>query len=151
MGLPLNQIEFKQHPEVSLAFFDFFPTDWKETLFPQWERLSSTTKAYFLEYHSEVITVGLVFSKNYPEFSAVEKEAFSCLAPMPYLGYVFTLPKYRKQGLGRLWFEQLFKHFPEQNYWLSIEDLNLEQFYLNVGFTLWNTTTLTDEKVFTRF
>jgi len=152
VGLPLETIQFSKLEGIALDFFDFFPPDWKQELFPQWKTLSESTEIFVLSKDASMVTLGLVFNTNFPHFSPLEKIAFKDLHSYPYIGYVYTLPEYRNQGYGKQWFKSLLENNTMQNYWLTIENLELEKFYTQLEFKLWKGNPQgSDEKVFTRF
>ena len=51
-----------------------------------------------------------------------------------YIGFLFVDPKYRGKSLGSEWLTALKYQFPDQSYWLTIEDEGLRSFYENNGF-----------------
>ena len=152
MGVSLETMQFSKLEGITLDFFEFFPHDWKQELFPQWETLSESTEIFILKHGTFLTTVGLVFKINFPHLSTLEKKAVKEFHSNPYIGYLYTLPKYRNQGYGKQWFKHLLDKNPMQNYWLTIEDLELEKFYTKLNFIPWKgNPQVSDEKVFTRF
>lgn len=116
-------------------FFSILPDDWKEAILPFWNDLKSTTNGYILEENSQIIAGGLVFSTCPPDMKYAEKEAkFWFQNGYLYVGFIYVIPEKRGQNLGSFWLENLKKIYPNQKYWLTIEDLSLHRFYVKNGF-----------------
>ena len=51
-----------------------------------------------------------------------------------YVGFIFVIEERRQQNLGSIWLDNLKKMYPNQKFWLTIEDLKLDTFYVKNGF-----------------
>ncbi|WP_308990496.1 GNAT family N-acetyltransferase [Mariniflexile litorale] len=125
---------FKLSEEVS-GFFKILPEDWQEALLPFLETYKKTIKCYVFIDGNQIIAGGLVFSTCPPDMLYAVEEANSWFQKgYLYLGFIYVLEEKRGQNLGSLWLNELKKIHPKQNYWLTIEDLNLDAFYVKNGF-----------------
>lgn len=116
-------------------FFKILPKDWQDDIVPFWEDYSETTKCYVLLDNSQIIAGGLVFSICPPDMLYAKAEANTWLHKgYQYLGFIFVIEERRQQNLGSLWLSELKAIDPTQNYWLTIEDLKLDAFYVKNGF-----------------
>jgi diamine N-acetyltransferase len=116
-------------------FFKILPKDWQENLIPFWETHKQTTQGYLLVENNQIISGGLVFSKCPPDLLYIEDEANKWFKNgYLYLGFIYVIEARRQQNLGSIWLESLKKMFPNQKFWLTIEDLNLNAFYVKNGF-----------------
>jgi len=85
--------------------------------------------------NNRIIAGGLVFSKCPPDMLFYEKEAKKWFdLNYLYLGFIFVEETQRNRHLGSLWLDKIKEKFPENGFWLSIEDENLHQFYDKNGF-----------------
>ena len=125
---------FKVYTDIS-EFFKILPKDWQDGIVPFWERYKETTKCYVLLDNNQIIAGGLVFSTCPPDMLYAEAESNVWLHKgYQYLGFIFVIEERRQQNLGSLWLSELKVMHPTQNYWLSIEDLKLDSFYVKNGF-----------------
>ncbi|MFI0430840.1 hypothetical protein [Mariniflexile sp. HMF6888] len=116
-------------------FFKILPKDWQDGIVPFWEHYKETTKCYALLDNNQIIAGGLVFSICPPDMLYAEAEANTWLHKgYQYLGFIFVIEERRQQNLGSLWLSELKAMHPKQNYWLTIEDLKLDAFYVKNGF-----------------
>ena len=84
---------------------------------------------------NQVIGGGLVFSKSPPDMWYAIDEANKWFDKgYLYIGFIFVLEEKRHQNLGSVWLNQLKAKFPNQKYWLTIEDLKLDSFYVKNDF-----------------
>ncbi len=112
-----------------------YPIDWVKVLEPQWNKLSNSASVFALFHAEELMCVGIVFTDNLPELSELEKAVKEEFDNLPYIGYLFTPEKYRRQGWARLWFQQLIKETGLSKLWLTIEEKHLFEFYQKLGFS----------------
>ncbi|NPD46956.1 MULTISPECIES: GNAT family N-acetyltransferase [unclassified Lentimicrobium] len=132
-----SSILFNEITESAMDFFTLLPLDWQDTIIPYWNQYSDSSRIYTLLEAGKIIGGGIVFTKASPDMIANVKIADKYYQlGYHYLGYIWISEEHRGKGLGQYWLEQLFQENPEQNYWLSIEDLNLESFYQKSGFYL---------------
>ena len=111
------------------------PLDWQEVLLPSWAVYKDSTACYLLVESDEIVAGGLVFSKCPPDMLYAKEEANAWFEKgYLYLGFIYVLERKRGQNLGSLWLSKLKAKFPKQNWWLTIEDLNLHGFYTKNGF-----------------
>lgn len=116
-------------------FFKIIPKDWNEYILAFWNDFKSTTECYVLVENKEVIAGGLVFSKCPPDMWYAINEANKWFEKgYLYLGFIFVLEEKRHQNLGSVWLNYLKTKFPNQKYWLTIEDLRLDRFYVKNDF-----------------
>ena len=125
---------FKRSTEVS-EFFKILPEDWQEGIVPFWETYKVSTNCYVLSENNQIIAGGLVFSMCPPDMLYTEVEANTWFEKgYLYLGFIYVLEEKRGLNLGSMWLNELKKMHPEQNYWLTIEDLKLDGFYVKNDF-----------------
>ena len=117
------------------AFFKILPKDWQEGIVPFWEDYKKTTKGYLLIDTNTIIAGGLLFSKCPPDMLYAHEEAASWINKgYLYVGYIYVIEARRHQNLGTIWLHELKKQYPNQKFWLTIEDLKLDAFYVKNGF-----------------
>ena len=112
-----------------------YPNDWVKVLEPQWNKLSTSALVFALFHAEELKCVGIVFTDNLPELSELEKAVKENFDNLPYIGYLFTPEKFRKQGWARLWFQKLIVETGLSELWLTIEEKHLFEFYQKLGFS----------------
>jgi GNAT superfamily N-acetyltransferase len=102
----------------------------------------------YLGIEKREVFAGLaVFTMAAPEtekYAEIAAELFS--QKMAYLGYLVVVPKYRGCGIGAQFLERFLGKFPQQSFWLAIEDPKLAQFYQRHGFQLF--ATVAGEQIF---
>lgn len=117
------------------SFFNILPKAWQEGIVPFWENYVETTKCYVLLENNQIIAGGLVFSICPPDMIYAKEEAEKWINNnYLYVGFIYVVEEKRNQNLGSLWLNQLKKTYPKQNFWLTIEDLELDAFYVKNGF-----------------
>lgn len=130
-------IVFKDYTTKAEHFFAILPTDWQEDIVPVWENYKNNTKIYVLKENNTIIGGGMVFSTLSPDLQDVPEIAEKYYQKnLLYLAFIWVAETHRGKGLGTLWLNELIKLTPNQNYWLTIDDLKLKAFYENVGFKL---------------
>ena len=118
-----------------LSFFKILPQDWQEGIVPFWETYKETTKGYLLIDNNKIIAGGLVFSAWPPDMLYAKDEAETWINKgYLYVGFIFVIEERRQQNLGSIWLDNLKKTYPNQKFWLTIEDLKLDAFYIKNGF-----------------
>lgn len=118
-----------------LSFFKILPKDWQEGIVPYWENYKKTTKGYILIDNNEIIAGGLVFSTCPPDMLYNKGEAETWIEKgYLYVGFIFVIEEKRQQNLGSVWLDNLKKTYPNQKFWLTIEDIKLDAFYIKNGF-----------------
>lgn len=134
-------IAFNEILNPAAEFFDFLPRDWQDELLPQWPRLSKSAKVYGLYLDNAVeslITMGIIFSQDLPQLTPYEKTIKNLLSDYYYIGYVYTLPEYRGKGYASQWFSGLIAHYSKYNFWLTIEEPVLADFYQKNNFKIFS-------------
>lgn len=117
------------------AFFEILPIDWKESILPYWDDLKSSTACYVILEKNKIIAGGLLFTVCTPDMLYAKVEAENWLKKgYKYLGFIYVVENRRHESLGSLWLNSLKEFLPEQKFWLTIEDKNLDTFYLKNGF-----------------
>lgn len=137
-------MKFNKVTQPPISFFDFLPEDWKEELLPQWDNLRSSSEVYTITIDCELICMGIVFKEVLPKLSLAEKRVQKMFVNYSYIGYLYTLPKYRGQGFATKWFEFIKKQDPKRNFWLAIEESILIEFYSKHGFKKYDQSTNND-------
>lgn len=118
-------------------FFDILPEDWQEDIKPIWNQYESSSHIYLWEDEGKIAGGGIVFSKTTPDMMYAREIAEKWFAKgYLYIGFLWVNPEKRGQHLGSLWLKKLYKNFPDQKYWLTIEDFGLEHFYERNGFRI---------------
>jgi GNAT superfamily N-acetyltransferase len=116
-------------------FFKILPKDWHEGIEPFWDTYKATTKGYLLIENNQIIAGGLVFYKCPPDMKYAEDEATIWITKgYLYVGFIYVIEERRQQNLGSVWLDNLKKMYPNQKFWLTIEDLKLDTFYTKNGF-----------------
>lgn len=125
------------------TFFSVLPLDWRESILPVWPEYKDSTKVLTIEKQRSIIAGGLVFSKPTPDtfmYLSVAENLFN--KGFLYLAYIWVVEQHRGKGLGLLWLNELIKKYPEQKFWLAIEEFELHHFYEKCGFILKDEITL---------
>ena len=126
---------FKETTSNPNLFFDFLPLDWKDEIVPFWPDYQNSARIFILENDEGVLGGGIVFSTVSPDTIAFRDEAQQWYdAGYLYIAFLFISEKHRGQQLGSRWLQHIFQHFPNQPFWLSIEDTGLLGFYEKNGF-----------------
>lgn len=119
----------------SEKFFEILPEDWQEGIVPHWEKYKESSKVFIVESDGEVLGGGIVFSTVSPDTLAYKEEAQRWFDKgYLYIGFLWISEKHRDKKLGTRWLQYLFELFPQQSFWLSIEEYNLVSFYKRSGF-----------------
>ena len=111
------------------------PPDWQANIMPFWDSYKHNTTCYVLYDKNEIVAGGFVFSECPPDMLYAKEEAdYWFKKGYLYLGFIFVLETRRGQNLGSQWLTKLKDTLPEQNFWLTIEDITLHAFYSKNGF-----------------
>ena len=138
-------MHFQKTLNPTAQFFDFLPIDWQNELLPQWNELSETAEVYGLykdDSLDNLTTMGIIFKTQLPRLTPFEKAIQNALSSYLYIGYVYTMPQFRGKGNASLWFDALKLQFPKVNFWLTIEEPELAEFYIKNDFKLFKGTRL---------
>jgi hypothetical protein len=127
--------ECSQNPE---RFFSSLPADWQEGIIPFWNAYQHSARVFILESSTELLGGGIVFSTpspdTHPHFQQQAQRWFD--EGYLYVGFLWISEQHRDKQLGSAWLQSLFRLFPQQKFWLSIEEFRLASFYLRNGFSL---------------
>jgi len=117
-------------------FFNILPEDWQDIIIPAWEAYKSTVNIYVFRNGLDITVGGIVFRTAPPNMSDFETEVAQKYVDsgFHYIGFLFVDPKFRNQGLGSKWLKVIKEEFPNQSYWLTIEEGSLRSFYEKNGF-----------------
>ncbi|MCK0148109.1 GNAT family N-acetyltransferase [Arenibacter sp. F26102] len=117
-------------------FFKILPKDWQDMIVPIWEDYKRSAIIYVFKNDEELGAGGIVFSGAPPNMTVFEIEQGQKYVDLGfhYIGFLFVDPKYRNQALGSKWLMALKEEFPNQSYWLTIEEEGLRSFYEKNGF-----------------
>jgi len=135
MGISVGDVQLVSLPIEADDLSMIYPNDWVKVLEPQWNKLSTSALVFALFHAEELMCVGIVFTDNLPELSELEKAVKEEFDNLPYIGYLFTPEKYRRQGWARLWFQKLIAETGLSKLWLTIEEEHLYGFYQKLGFS----------------
>ncbi|MBC8769902.1 GNAT family N-acetyltransferase [Arenibacter sp. BSSL-BM3] len=117
-------------------FFKILPKDWQDIIVPIWEDYKRGARIYVFKNDGELAAGGIVFNGAPPNMTVFEIEEGQKYVELgfQYIGFLFVDPKYRNQALGSKWLMALKVKFPNQSYWLTIEEEGLRSFYEKNGF-----------------
>jgi diamine N-acetyltransferase len=139
MGTSINFDDLKfaglnNNPDL---FFNILPDDWRESIQPVWKNYISTSEIMVVILNKEIIAGGIIFSSVSPDILNNKNIAEQWLnRGYKYLAYLFVNTKYQKLGIGTFWLKEVFKKFPSQKFFLTIEDFILIDFYQSNNFKL---------------
>ena len=129
-------MEFQEIGDNYQDFFKILPQDWQEVIRPLWKDYKKSANIYALLDEKQLVAGGIVFRTappNRTEFEIAVGEEY-VVKGYHYIGFLFVDPKRRNEALGTRWLSALKSHFPEQGFWLTIEEQVLETFYVKNGF-----------------
>lgn len=131
------KIEFKKHIGDPNHFFRILPQDWQEAVFPLWKKYSEAATIFVLTEEGKIITGGIIFRGFTDEMNSFKEEAISFLnSGYYYIGYLWVIESRRGEDLGSLWLESVKEYDSKANYWLTIEEEKLKNFYIKNEFQL---------------
>jgi GNAT superfamily N-acetyltransferase len=123
-------MEIKNYTDKAQSFFKMLPKDWQENIIPFWDELKASTQVYVLMDNGALVAGGLLFSKCPPDMLYYKKEADKWFKKgYIYLGFIYVDETKRNQNLGSLWLDKVKELYPNNGFWLSIEDEKLHKFY----------------------
>ena len=117
-------------------FFKILPKDWQDIIIPIWKDYKKSARIYVFKNDEELAAGGIVFNgppPNMTDFEIVEGQKYVD-SGFHYIGFLFVDLKYRNLALGSKWLMALKEEFPNQSYWLTIEEEGLKSFYEKNGF-----------------
>ncbi|MDX1768035.1 MAG: GNAT family N-acetyltransferase [Arenibacter troitsensis] len=117
-------------------FFNILPDDWQDVIESVWDDYKDNASIYVFKEALDITAGGIVFRAappNMTDFEVGEWQKYVD-ANFHYIGFLFVDPKYRGQSLGSKWLSDLKVQFPDQSYWLTIEEEGLRTFYEKNGF-----------------
>ncbi|WP_053975684.1 GNAT family N-acetyltransferase [Mangrovimonas xylaniphaga] len=116
-------------------FFEKLPEDWQEAIVPFWETIKETTTLYVIKNNNEIMVGGLVFKQCPPDLLYYKEGAENWFSNgYLYLGFIYTIEAFRGQKLGSDWLRLVRENYPQNGFWLAIEDETLHSFYRTNGF-----------------
>ena len=126
-----------------MDFFKILPPDWQDAIVYIWEDYKRDAHIYVLLDEGEIVAGGIVFKGTPPNRTDFEIEAGEeyIKKGYHYIGFLYVISHRRKENLGSKWLEALKGRFPEQAYWLTIEEEGLKKFYVRNGFECVATST----------
>lgn len=144
----MENLVFKQlneEDEIGKAF-SLYPDDWKKILLPAWSDYTETARVFALLKDDLITTLGILFYDKAPEMEAFPETAQILFREgKPYIGFIYTLPKYRGRGYASLWLKKLRESSPGKSFWLTVEDPSLIGFYQSHGFHLHGKSDIMEE------
>ncbi|ADV47895.1 GCN5-related N-acetyltransferase [Cellulophaga algicola DSM 14237] len=130
-------LEFLKHTGNPDDFFKILPVDWQEALQLVWEKGSATSEIFVLKEENKVIAGGILFKDITADMQFFKEEAQLLLASKSYyIGYLWVLEARRGEDLGSLWLKSLKQYYPDNYFWLTIEEEGLIRFYEKNNFKL---------------
>ncbi len=118
-------------------FFEILPPDWRIEIEPFWPDYAPDSSIFGLADNDEIVAGGIIFSTVSPDMMHHSEAAQSWFDKgFRYIGFLFVKEDRRNEGLGSHWFREIKKQFPQQKFWLAIEDFGLSRFYGSLGFEL---------------
>lgn len=129
-------MEFEVLKDNSQFFFKILPHDWREAIEPIWEGYRKEANIYVLRDGQEIVAGGIVFNGTPPNRTDFEIEIGENYIEKgyPYIAFLYVVSHRRNEALGSRWIQALKNQFPDQAYWLTIEEEGLKQFYTKNGF-----------------
>ena len=123
-------IHFKDISDSAEKFINILPEDWQAQLHTIPKAIIKSSKTFILESDTGILAGGLIFSKILPEMAGYRDEAVHWYTSnYLYIGYLWVPKEYRNLKMGSKWLSELKSRYPEQKFWLTIEDYNLKFFY----------------------
>lgn len=132
-----RDLSLVERTEEPLPYFEILPADWREEIEPHWKALKEYTRIFTLEGNGMVYGGGLLFNQVSPDTEAYRGEAQLWFDKgYWYIGFLFVPEEFRNLKLGSLWLARILGYFPQQKFWLTVEEENLIKFYEKNGFKL---------------
>ena len=128
--------QFREVTRNPALFFDILPGDWSESIVPFWLQYENTARVFVIQMGGEVAGGGIIFTTNPPDtaYVAEARELFN--AGYMYIGFLWVSEKHRGKKLGLEWIHQIRRHYPNQKFWLAIDEYWLKTFYERAGFSV---------------
>jgi len=131
------ELIFKQHIKDPQLFFKLLPKSWQNGIVPYWQSYAEKAEIYTLEENGSIVAGGVIFKGLSEDVKDFKDEAKHWLnLGYFYIGYVWVVKSKRGQNLGSQWIKELINYHPQTNFWLTIEEEKLKNFYLKNGFRL---------------
>ena len=128
-------IQFRKTTETE--FFDILPIGWRNSIAPYWNDYKANSSIYGIYLNNKIIAGGIVFNTCSPDMLYNVSEAEQWFNEnYLYIGFIWVKEEFRNQQLGSKWLKALIEQFPNQRFWLTVEDENLIKFYTKNGFQL---------------
>lgn len=119
------------------TFFPILSESWQENIVPYWDQYKGNANIYGLFDGANLMAGGIVFSTCSPDMFYNPEEARNWLDKgYLYIGFLWVPEAYRGKKLGSEWLYLLIQRFPEQKFWLTVEEEDLIQFYKKNRFKL---------------
>jgi hypothetical protein len=130
-------IEFFKHSGNPNDFFKILPLDWQEALKLVWNDTLGTSEIFVIKEYKTIIAGGIIFKNMTADMQLFEAEAIKLLASGSYyIGYLWVVETRRGEDLGSMWLKQLKQSYPDNSFWLTIEEEGLNTFYNKNNFRL---------------
>lgn len=127
--------QFKETSSQPERFFNILPEDWQVSIVPFWPAYQQNSRIFTLETDTAVLGGGIVFGSVSPDTKIYSKEAQNWFKRgYLYIGFLWIDENFRGKNLGSMWLKALDRHFPDQKFWLAIEEERLAAFYEKNGF-----------------
>lgn len=118
------------------SFFDVLAPDWRNEIEPIWNDYKNSSTIYTIHADNKVLGGGILFTKITPDMEYASEEAnYWFSGGYIYQAFIFIDEKYRGNNLGSKWLQEVIRQNPQSKFFLTIEDLSLENFYLRNGYT----------------
>lgn len=128
-------------------FFNILPKDWQEDIVPFWKDYQSSSSIYGIELQQEIVGGGIVFKQVAPDVQHYKEEAEKLLnMNLLYFAFLWLDPVLRGKNLGSWWISQLKEHYKPTDFWLSVEDAGLLDFYQRNGFKVYKEILIDQKK-----
>ncbi len=118
-------------------FFNLLPEDWNNEISITWNTYSKNATIYVLEGKDKIMAGGIVFSICPPDmlYNPLEAKKWFDQGYL-YIGFIWVVEEFRNKKVGSKWIKSLINKFPQQKFWLTIEEESLKFFYIKNGFSL---------------
>lgn len=130
-------IQFIELSENVDSFFKILPTDWKSIIQPHWIQYKTSSTVYAIKENDEIIAGGIVFTNKFPGITEFEQQFLNLIEDnYYYLGFLWVAEHKRNKNLATFWLDTIKKTYPNQKFWLTIEEEKLKYFYEKNGFKI---------------
>lgn len=129
--------EFLEIQDVS-GFIPLLPDEWKEEFLILWPEYIESGQLYGYYEDNHLKAAGVVFSKASTDLITYQKIAETLfLEGYLYLGFICVEKNEKGKGLGSKWIKHLIQNFPNNSFWLAVEQDKLVSFYQKNGFSVY--------------